>query len=110
MGETSGRLSDLSILTSDNPRQEDPLKIISDIVVGMQKSGGRYLIEADREKAIRLAIEEARAGDIVLLAGKGHEDYQVFADRTIRFDDCEEARNALRDRGYAETSVVRGAE
>jgi UDP-N-acetylmuramoyl-L-alanyl-D-glutamate--2,6-diaminopimelate ligase len=110
MGETSGRLSDLSILTSDNPRQEDPLKIISDIVVGMQKSGGRYLIEADREKAIRLAIEEARAGDIVLLAGKGHEDYQVFADRTIRFDDREKARKALRDRGYGETSVVRETE
>jgi UDP-N-acetylmuramoyl-L-alanyl-D-glutamate--2,6-diaminopimelate ligase len=102
MGETSGRLSDLSILTSDNPREEDPLKIISDIVVGMQKSAGKYLIEADRAKAIRLAIEEARAGDIVLLAGKGHEEYQVFADHTIHFDDREEARKALRDRGYAE--------
>jgi UDP-N-acetylmuramoyl-L-alanyl-D-glutamate--2,6-diaminopimelate ligase len=110
MGETSGRLSDLSILTSDNPRQEDPLKIISDIVVGMQKSGGRYLIEADREKAIRLAIEEARAGDIVLLAGKGHEDYQVFADRTIRFDDREEARKALRDRGYGNAAETKRAE
>jgi len=110
MGETSGRLSDLSILTSDNPRQEDPLKIISDIVVGMQKSGGKYLIEADREKAIRLAIEEARAGDIVLLARKGHEDSQVFADRTIHFDDREEARKALRDRGYSETPGMRGTE
>ena len=103
MGETSGRLSDLSILTSDNPRQEDPLKIISDIVVGMQKSAGKYMIEADRAKAIKLAIEEARAGDIVLLAGKGHEDYQIFADRTIHFDDREEARKALVERGYAET-------
>lgn len=103
MGETSGRLSDLSILTSDNPRQEDPLKIISDIVVGMQKSGGKYMIEADREKAIKMAIEEARTGDIVLLAGKGHEDYQVFADHTIHFDDREVARKALDDRGYAET-------
>ena len=103
MGETSGRLSDLSILTSDNPRQEDPLKIISDIVVGMQRSAGKYLIEADRAKAITLAIEEARAGDIVLLAGKGHEDYQIFADHTIHFDDREEARKALVDRGYAET-------
>jgi UDP-N-acetylmuramoyl-L-alanyl-D-glutamate--2,6-diaminopimelate ligase len=102
MGETSGRLSDLSILTSDNPRQEDPLKIISDIIVGMQKSGGKYLIEPDRAKAIRLAIEEARAGDIVLLAGKGHEDYQVFAEKTIHFDDREEARAALRDRGFTE--------
>lgn len=100
MGETSGRLSDLSILTSDNPRQEDPLKIISDIVVGMQKSGGKYMIEPDRAKAIHLAIEEARPGDIVLLAGKGHEDYQIFADRTIHLDDREEARKALGERGY----------
>ncbi len=103
MGETSGRLSDLTILTSDNPRQEDPLKIISDIVVGMQKSAGKYLIEADRAKAIRLAIDEARAGDIVLLAGKGHEDYQIFADRTIHFDDREMARKALGDLGYTDT-------
>ena len=100
MGETSGRLSDLSILTSDNPRQEDPLKIISDIVVGMQKSGGKYMIEPDRAKAVHLAIEEARPGDIVLLAGKGHEDYQIFADHTIHFDDREEARKALSERGY----------
>jgi UDP-N-acetylmuramoyl-L-alanyl-D-glutamate--2,6-diaminopimelate ligase len=89
-------------LTSDNPRQEDPLKIISDVVVGMQKSGGKYLIEPDRAKAISLAIEEARPGDIVLLAGKGHEDYQVFSDRTIHFDDREVARKALSDRGYTE--------
>ena len=103
MGETSGRLSDLTILTSDNPRQEDPLKIISDIVVGMQKSAGKYLIEADRAKAIRLAIDEARAGDIVLLAGKGHEDYQICADHTLQFDDREMARKALNDLGYTDT-------
>src|SRR5262249_46908701 len=71
MGEVSGRLSDLTILTNDNPRQEDPLKIISDVVVGLQKSNGKYLIEPDREKAITMAIDEAREGDIVLLAGKG---------------------------------------
>ena len=100
MGELSGRLSDLSILTSDNPRQEDPLKIISDIVVGMQKSGGKYLIEPDRGKAIRIGIEQARAGDIVLLAGKGHEDYQIFADHTTHFDDREEATKALSEQGY----------
>ena len=108
MGETSGRLSDLSILTSDNPRQEDPLKIISDIVVGMQKSGGKYLIEPDRGKAIRRAIEEGRAGDIVLLAGKGHEDYQIFADHTIHFDDREQARKALSDLGYTEPPGGKG--
>ena len=100
MGEISGRLSDLSILTSDNPRQEDPLKIISDVVVGMQKSGGKYMIEPDRAKAIHLAIEEARAGDMVLLAGKGHEDSQIFADLTIHFDDREEAEKALGESGY----------
>jgi UDP-N-acetylmuramoyl-L-alanyl-D-glutamate--2,6-diaminopimelate ligase len=108
MGETSGRLSDLSILTSDNPRQEDPLKIISDVVVGMQKSGGKYLIEPDRAKAIRRGIEEARAGDIVLLAGKGHEDYQIFADHTIHFDDREQARKALSDLGYTEPPGGKG--
>lgn len=102
MGETSGRLSDLTILTSDNPRQEDPLKIIGDVVVGIQKTGGKYLTEPDRAKAISLAVEEARPGDIVLLAGKGHEDYQIFADRTIHFDDREVARDALRERGYTE--------
>ena len=100
MGETAGRLSDLSILTSDNPRQEDPLKIISDIVVGIQRSTGKYLIQADRGKAIKLAIEEARVGDIVLLAGKGHEDYQIFADHSVHLDDREEARKALSDLGY----------
>ena len=104
MGETSGRLSDLSILTSDSC-QEDPLKIISDIVVGMQRSTGKYLIEADRAKAIKLAIDEARAGDIVLLAGKGHEDYQVFADHTIHLDDREVARKARSDLGYTEPQL-----
>ena len=83
MGGVTGRLSDLTILSSDNPRTEDPLKIIGDIVVGLQKTAGKYLIEPDREKAIGLAMDEARAGDIVLLAGKGHQDYQVLADRTL---------------------------
>jgi UDP-N-acetylmuramoyl-L-alanyl-D-glutamate--2,6-diaminopimelate ligase len=100
MGEVTGRLSDLTILSSDNPRQEDPLKIISDIIVGLQKTSGKYLIEPDREKAIALAMDEARAGDIILLAGKGHENYQMLASGTIRFDDRENARAALRARGY----------
>src|SRR6266481_3064862 len=100
MGEVTGRLSDLTILSSDNPKSEDPLKIISDIIVGLQKTAGKYLIEPDREKAIGLAMDEARAGDIVLLAGKGHENYQILADRTFEFDDREMARCALRDRGF----------
>jgi len=100
MGEVTGRLSDLTILSSDNPRNEDPLKIISDIIVGLQKTSGKYLIEPDREKAIGLAMDEARAGDILLLAGKGHENTQILADRTFEFDDREMARRALHDRGF----------
>jgi UDP-N-acetylmuramoyl-L-alanyl-D-glutamate--2,6-diaminopimelate ligase len=105
MGEVTGRLSDLTILSSDNPRTEDPLKIISDIIVGLQKTSGKYLIEPDREKAIGVAMDEARAGDIVLLAGKGHENYQILADRTLEFDDRDVARRALRGRGYGETQA-----
>lgn len=100
MGEVTGRLSDLTILANDNPRTEDPLKIISDIIVGIQKTAGKYVIEPDREKAIGLAMDEARAGDMVLLAGKGHEDYQILEDRTMKFDDREVARRALMQRGY----------
>jgi UDP-N-acetylmuramoyl-L-alanyl-D-glutamate--2,6-diaminopimelate ligase len=100
MGEVTGRLSDLTILSSDNPRSEDPLKIISDVIVGLQKTGGKYLIEPDREKAIGMALDEARPGDMVLLAGKGHENYQILADRTFEFDDREMARRALRDLGF----------
>jgi UDP-N-acetylmuramoyl-L-alanyl-D-glutamate--2,6-diaminopimelate ligase len=108
MGEVTGRLSDLTILSSDNPRSEDPLKIISDIIVGLQKTSGKYLIEPDREKAIGVAMDEARAGDIVLLAGKGHENTQILADRTFEFDDREMARRALYDRGFR--SMQSGAE
>ena len=108
MGEVTGRLSDLTILSSDNPRQEDPLKIISDIIVGVQKTSGKYVIEPDREKAIGLAMDEARAGDIVLLAGKGHENYQILADRTLEFDDREMARRALTQRGHNGSPSGRG--
>jgi UDP-N-acetylmuramoyl-L-alanyl-D-glutamate--2,6-diaminopimelate ligase len=110
MGEVTGRLSDLTILSSDNPRTEDPLKIISDIIVGLQKTSGKYLIEPDREKAIGAALDQARAGDIVLLAGKGHENYQILADRTLEFDDRDAARRALRGRGYGETQAEIGTE
>ena len=108
MGEVAGRLSDITYLTNDNPRGEEPLKIISDIIVGLQKTSGKYAIEPDREKAIRLAVEEARAGDIVLLAGKGHETTQISADRTLEWSDREVAANALRENGYEQP--VTGAE
>jgi UDP-N-acetylmuramoyl-L-alanyl-D-glutamate--2,6-diaminopimelate ligase len=100
MGEAAGRASDVVVLTSDNPRSEDPLLIINDAVVGLQKTRAKYLVEADREAAIEIALDEARPGDIVLLAGKGHETYQVLKDRTIDFDDREMARRALRRRGF----------
>jgi UDP-N-acetylmuramoyl-L-alanyl-D-glutamate--2,6-diaminopimelate ligase len=109
MGEVTGRLSDLTILSNDNPRQEDPLKIISDIIVGVQKTSGKYVIEPDREKAIGLAMDEARAGDIVLLAGKGHENYQILAERTLEFDDREVARRALIQRGYRAAAATGGS-
>jgi len=108
MGEVTGRLSDLTILSSDNPRSEDPLKIITDIIVGLQKTAGKYLIEPDREKAIGTAMDEARSGDMVLLAGKGHENYQILADQTFEFDDREMARRALRARGFEGPRIAQG--
>jgi UDP-N-acetylmuramoyl-L-alanyl-D-glutamate--2,6-diaminopimelate ligase len=107
MGEASGSLSDLVVLTSDNPRSEDPLRVINDVVVGLQKANAKYRIEPDREKALAIAIDEARAGDIVLLAGKGHETSQVLKDRTIEFDDREKAREILRRKGFAKQPAGR---
>jgi UDP-N-acetylmuramoyl-L-alanyl-D-glutamate--2,6-diaminopimelate ligase len=101
MGEAAGSLSDLVVLTSDNPRSEDPLRIINDVVVGLQKANAKYRVEPDREQAMAIALDEARAGDIVLLAGKGHETYQVLRDGTIDFDDREKARAILRRKGFA---------
>jgi UDP-N-acetylmuramoyl-L-alanyl-D-glutamate--2,6-diaminopimelate ligase len=100
MGEAAGSLSDLVVLTSDNPRSEDPLLIINDVLVGLQKVNAAYRVEPDREKAMEIALEEARAGDIVLLAGKGHETYQVLRDGPVAFDDREKARAILRRKGY----------
>ena len=104
MGEAAGALSDLVILTDDNPRQEDPLLIMNDVVVGLQKVNAKYRIEPDRDVALEIAIDEARPGDIVLLAGKGHENYQILRDRTLEFDDREKARAILRRKGYSKES------
>jgi UDP-N-acetylmuramoyl-L-alanyl-D-glutamate--2,6-diaminopimelate ligase len=105
MGEAAGSLSDLVVLTSDNPRSEDPLLIINDVVVGLQKVNAKYRVEPDREQALAMALEEARPGDVVLLAGKGHETYQVLRDGTIEFDDRERARAILRRKGYTKKSA-----
>jgi UDP-N-acetylmuramoyl-L-alanyl-D-glutamate--2,6-diaminopimelate ligase len=100
MGEAAGRLSDLVMVTSDNPRSEDPLGIINDVVVGLQKARGNYRVEPDRARAIERVLAEAQAGDLVLLAGKGHETYQILRDRTIDFDDRVVAREVLQRLGY----------
>jgi UDP-N-acetylmuramoyl-L-alanyl-D-glutamate--2,6-diaminopimelate ligase len=101
MGEAAGSMSDLVVLTSDNPRSEDPLRIINDVVVGLQKASANYRVEPDREQAIAIALDAAQPGDIVILAGKGHETYQVLRDGAIEFDDRQKARLALRRKGYA---------
>ena len=100
MGEAAGRGSDFVVLTSDNPRSEDPRAIINDALVGVQKSGIKCTVEVDRRKAIALAINEARPGDIVLLAGKGHEKVQVTRDGSFPFDDVEVAREVLQASGF----------
>jgi UDP-N-acetylmuramoyl-L-alanyl-D-glutamate--2,6-diaminopimelate ligase len=100
MGEAAGRGSDLAILTSDNPRSEDPLAIINDALVGLQRSGVAYRVEPDRRAAIALAVREAAPGDIVLIAGKGHEKFQVTRDGSLPFDDVGVAVAILADAGY----------
>jgi UDP-N-acetylmuramoyl-L-alanyl-D-glutamate--2,6-diaminopimelate ligase len=95
MGEIAARLSDVAIVTSDNPRSEDPVAIIEDIEVGLKRTERPYVKLPDRREAIFRAIDEARAGDVVLIAGKGHETYQILGDRTIHFDDSEVAREAI---------------
>jgi UDP-N-acetylmuramoyl-L-alanyl-D-glutamate--2,6-diaminopimelate ligase len=100
MGEAAGRGSDFVVLTSDNPRSEDPLAIINDAMVGLQRSGAKYKVEPDRKTAIALAIGEAGPGDIVLIAGKGHEKVQITREGSIPFDDVDVAHQVLRDAGY----------
>jgi UDP-N-acetylmuramoyl-L-alanyl-D-glutamate--2,6-diaminopimelate ligase len=95
MGMAAGEASDFVVLTSDNPRSEDPIAIMNDALVGLRRFDTPHIVEPDREKAIRAAMREARPGDIVILAGKGHETYQVLKDRVIHFDDREVARGIL---------------
>ena len=102
MGSIAAEHADISIVTSDNPRTEDPEKIIDDVVVGVEKVKKNkpdlyYEVIADRRQAIKRAVSLAKDDDIVIIAGKGHEDYQILKDRTIHFDDREEARNALKE-------------
>jgi UDP-N-acetylmuramoyl-L-alanyl-D-glutamate--2,6-diaminopimelate ligase len=100
MGEAAGKGSDFVVLTSDNPRSEDPLAIMNDALVGLQRSGAKYTMEADRRKAIALAFQSAGPGDIVLLAGKGHEKVQITREGPIPFDDVDVARETLASLGF----------
>ncbi len=96
MGEAAARRSDVVVLTSDNPRTEDPLRILADIEEGVRAAGMTgHLVEPDRRAAIALALGLARPGDLVLVAGKGHEDYQIVGTVKRHLDDREEVRRAL---------------
>ena len=103
MGQAAAEASDFVVLTSDNPRSEDPLAIMNDALVGIRRTDVPHIVEPDRQAAIRSALKEAREGDIVILAGKGHETYQVLKDKTIDFDDRAVAREVLKGYGYHKT-------
>jgi UDP-N-acetylmuramoyl-L-alanyl-D-glutamate--2,6-diaminopimelate ligase len=107
MAEAAGRGSDFVVLTSDNPRSEDPQQIIADALPGLKKTGARFEVEPDRKKAIRLALHEAKAGDVVLIAGKGHEKVQITREGVFPFDDVQVAREALQQMSYAKQGGAR---
>jgi UDP-N-acetylmuramoyl-L-alanyl-D-glutamate--2,6-diaminopimelate ligase len=107
MGAAAAALADLAVITSDNPRSEDPLTIIAEIRGGISGSTTtEVIVESDRRAAIGLALARAADGDVVVIAGKGHETYQILGARTITFDDREAARSALRDRGWTDASAA----
>ena len=100
MGEAAGSLADWTIITSDNPRSEDPLAIISDIEAGIKKTGTQnYQIIPDRREAIEKALSLGARGDYILVAGKGHEDYQIIKDKVLHFDDAEVIQEILHKKG-----------
>lgn len=98
MGEAASLLSDFIIVTSDNPRTEDPEQIINEVISGI--SGVDHVALRDRREAIESACRIAKPGDTILIAGKGHETYQIFGTEVYPFDDREVAREALRGLGY----------
>jgi len=101
MGEVSGRLADFTIITSDNPRFEDPLAIMADIETGIAKTNGKYISIADRKEAIKYAIEHGQPRDIIVLAGKGHEDYQEIEGKKYPMDERVLIQEVLQELGRA---------
>src|SRR5665213_2476447 len=97
MGRVAGAESDLVVVTSDNPRSEEPMEIINEALLGVRETNATFVVEEDRRAAIEVAIRAAKPGDIVLLAGKGHEKEQIFADGPVPFDDAAEAARILRE-------------
>lgn len=100
MGEIAGRMSDYCIITSDNPRTEDPESIIDQVEAGTRPTGCEYIRLADRREAIARAVEMAESGDVVMIAGKGHEDYQIIGREKIHLDDREEVKKAIEKRDH----------
>ena len=99
MGEIAGNMADFTIITSDNPRNEDPMDIINDIETGMKKTNGLYIKIPDRKEAIRYAMKEALDGDVIILAGKGHEDYQEICGVKHHMDERELVADIIREEG-----------
>ena len=95
MGEVSGRLADLTVITEDNSRFEDVMDIIADIKVGIEKTDGKYIVIPDRKQAIKYCMEHAQDGDVVVLAGKGHEDYQETKGIKCHLDEREVVADVL---------------
>jgi len=100
MGRAAGQGSDFVVATSDNPRSEDPLAILAEIEPALKATGTPYTVEPDRASAIAIALSSAQPGDVVLIAGKGHEKEQILATGPIPFDDAEIALSSLRQLGY----------
>ena len=98
MGEVSGRLADLSVITSDNPRFEEPEAIIEDIITGISKTDGKYVKIVDRKEAIKYVIDNGQPGDVIVLAGKGHEDYQEIKGEKFPMDERDIIRDILAEK------------
>ena len=95
MGRCAAELADFTVVTSDNPRREKPMDIIRDIISAMAEEEGSYTVIPDRREAIRWTVSQAQTGDIIIIAGKGHETYQITGEEKRHFDDREEVLSAM---------------